>query len=478
MPVHTRSDPERKKRRLTQPLPHQIKRLTLHTHIPIRHQHHTPRHPLLPRQCQRPLQRRQQLRPTTPPFICHQIQRPSHRSCIRLHRPLRHQLTPTRKRHHIEPILPSQSTHQIRHQQLRRPNRKPIHRPRHIHNEHILPRRHLIPRHPGRWLHIQQKEVLLCPLLQKQPRRHLCIRQLIPHHHIPIRRRPSLQFHQRRRRMRKRHLRLMTRARQTLHRHPRIQTHLKLKPHRRRRALLQKRIPYPGFLLPARPRIPRPHHRRKHKLINSLCRPQHIRVSQPHLHLRPRRDVRHTHLEHIRTLLFQQRRVLLLRLRLLITRPSCPLLLDLRPDHPLPDPHLQPLHRRPRRSRKHIHRLQRHLRLIRIHLHHLHLRNDPRHLRLHPRALHRKRIHPPPIHTFHREIRSLRPIRMPRSQNRSLPLPRHRPRLIQFRHPDQPQRQQHDQPTLNPSLSRRVSSVCLHRRATAFRHRPHSTPPP
>ncbi len=105
--------------------------------------------------------------------------------------------------------------------------------------------------------------------------------------------------------------------------------------------------------------IARPDHGGEHELVAPFGRHQALRVAQLHVHLVAGQDVRDVHREHVRTILLEQRAGLAARLRFAVFQARLPLLLDRRLDLALAEAEAQAVHRRLRRAREDVARLDR-----------------------------------------------------------------------------------------------------------------------
>ena len=288
----------------------------------------------------------------------------------------------------VEGVARAKPADQVAQQRLGGVQRKAVHRARHVDDEHVLARHHVGAGDPRRRLRHQQEEVLVV--------------------------RPGAALHQ--------HAGADCRAGQPVvdddvavgvgtvrvQRDPRLvradpgdsqrmggrtdtgdrqrcdHARLQSKGVLRRHARAGERLGDPGLALVALGRccgtalaagaaisaavVARADDRRKHEAVGALGRHDRLGVAKVDRDLVARHHVGDRHREHVGPLLFEQRRALALAPGLREFGARLLLLADLRIDDPVTDAQPQCIDRGPRRSRKHIARLDRRLALVAVHL--------------------------------------------------------------------------------------------------------------
>ena len=141
-------------------------------------------------------------------------------------------------------------------------------------------------------------------------------------------------------------------------------------------------------------RVARPDDGRVDELVDRLVGDQHLGVVHLHRDAVARHDVGDAHREHVRALLLEQRRALPLASRGLVALARRRLLVDLRFDGALADLHAHAVHRRARRRREHVDRLDRNATGVLEQLVHLHARDDPGDRHVGGRLLQRHALRP------------------------------------------------------------------------------------
>ena len=125
-----------------------------------------------------------------------------------------------------------------------------------------------------------------------------------------------------------------------------------------------------------RPVVTRPDDGREHELVAAFCRRDQLGVAQLDRNLVTRQDVRDVHLKDVWPLLLEQRAGLAFALGGGVLDARTLLFLDARSQQPVAEPHVHRVHRRLRRARKHIARLDRPLAFVAVDLRHADIRDD------------------------------------------------------------------------------------------------------
>jgi len=124
--------------------------------------------------------------------------------------------------------------------------------------------------------------------------------------------------------------------------------------------------------------IARTHDRRIHEFIHAVRRHKQFRVAHFDLDFIAGQNVRHVHLEHIRTLLLQQRRAFPDAPGFFVFLPRLCALFDLRDNRAVADGHFHAINRRARGRGKDVNRLDSAFARVRVNLRDLDIRNHAR----------------------------------------------------------------------------------------------------
>jgi len=382
-PVDARTDPKAEEVGISQVFPDEIKGLGFHRDIAVGHHHQRAGTLLRSGQLQSSFESRQQVGAPATLLAGEQVLGLTDILRGSGQRFLRQQLRSSGKEQHIEGIGWSKTAQKIMHQLLADFEGKAVHGSGNVDDEKVFARGDLVRFvAPGR-LHHEQEEVLLLAFVEQQPRFKLIARQAILEDEVAVAAglfgccqgdlglggAVIADVH------------LMGGTGHLLHRHPRGQSYSQIKSVGWLFSLVQGGVPRPffgrrrrGFELAG---VARPHHRWVDEFVKALAGSDHFRILQLGLDFITGKDVGHIHLEHIGTVLFEERGALALLLCLLVNRPRFLTLADFGHDGAFADGHPHTVHRGPGRGRKHVDSLDRFLPGVLVDLSDLHIGDHP-----------------------------------------------------------------------------------------------------
>ena len=144
----------------------------------------------LTRDRHRPFKRGQQPRPAPAFLLPDELERTCEIGTRRRHRDWRERVGAVGKHDDVERVGGSKDVREVAHQLLRRVQRKAVHRSRHVEDEDVLARRHLVGLdHPRRFRH-EQEEVFVPALIQQKARGNLLTSQSVAKDEVAIARQP------------------------------------------------------------------------------------------------------------------------------------------------------------------------------------------------------------------------------------------------------------------------------------------------
>ena len=144
----------------------------------------------LARHRDRPFQRGQQPRAAPTVLLPDELERTHEIGARRRHRHWRERGGAVGKHDDVERVGGPKNVGEVAHQLLRRVQRKAVHRSRHVEDEDVLARRHLVGLdHPRRFRH-EQEEVLVPALIQQKARSNLLTSQSVAKDEVAIARQP------------------------------------------------------------------------------------------------------------------------------------------------------------------------------------------------------------------------------------------------------------------------------------------------